>query len=89
MLDLTLSEILKISKSTFKIDKKYHNKKILNFSIHIDNLSTDHLYFHWKTGSDNLHFIDRALKKGAFVITSEDKYRNIDLEGGELFMSLL
>lgn len=84
MLDLTLSEILKISKSTFKIDKKYHNKKILNFSIHIDNLSTDHLYFHWKTGSDNLHFIDRALKKGAFVITSEDKYRNIDLEGGRV-----
>ncbi|MCH7315987.1 Mur ligase family protein [Acinetobacter sp. ANC 3882] len=78
MLDLTLFEIMKISRITSYLDEEYHNKKIINFSIYTDGLAVDHLYFHWKTGSENLHLIDKALKKGAFVITSDPKYKNIE-----------
>lgn len=84
MLDLTLLDILEISKSSFKLDKKYYNNKISKFSIHVDNLSTNDLYFHWRVGKESLLFIDKALKKGAFVITSEEKYKKIELEGGKI-----
>ncbi|WP_436872641.1 hypothetical protein [Acinetobacter haemolyticus] len=75
MLDLILLDILEISKSSFKLDKKYYNNKITKFSIHVDNLSTNDLYFHWRVGEESLLFIDKALRKGAFVITSEEKYK--------------
>lgn len=84
MLDLTLLDILEISKSSFKLDKKYYNNKISKFSIHVDNLSTNDLYFHWRVGQESLLFIDKALRKGAFVITSEEKYKKIELDGSKI-----
>ena len=67
MLDLTLLDILEISKSSFKLDKKYYNNKISKFSIHVDNLSTNDLYFHWRVGEESLLFIDKALREFYFI----------------------
>ncbi|MEB3754567.1 Mur ligase family protein [Acinetobacter sp. MD2(2019)] len=84
MLNLTLLEIVEITKINSYIDASYHNTKILNFSIYVDGLSMNHLYFHWKVGSENLHLIDKALQKGAFVITSDPKYKNIELKNSKV-----
>ena len=70
---LTLKDIFEIASVSYSESYKYLNTKVSHFWIYTETLKKDSIYFHWKSGGKNDVLIDIALKKGAFVFTSDKR----------------
>lgn len=60
-------------------DQKTKDQAISKFCMYIEDIVKNSIYFHWKIGQENIYLIDKAISKGAVVITSEKKYINANI----------